>query len=149
MSCSGRSTKKCNYKSCARYYNNNPQTLAANTALQLTIAGSKVVDSGISIETQPASYSTLKTGLYHIAADVTVFASGSGSASLQVFMDGVGLPCTLRSITLVAGSNEIHTETDLQLTGCCCDVEHTFTFVVTPTVAGNVSQCCTGILKLA
>lgn len=150
MSCGGNKSKKtCHDKSCQRFYNNNAQAFTADTALQLQIAGAKVVDSGISIETQPLSYTTLKTGLYHIVADVTANSAAVGAATLQIYMDGVPLPCTLRSVTLVIGNTEIHTETDLQLTGCCCDVEHNFTFVLIPTVAGTVTQACTGVLKLA
>ena len=42
MSCSGN---KSYQKSCVRYFNNSPQTLAANAATVLTLAGAKVVNS--------------------------------------------------------------------------------------------------------
>lgn len=153
MSCSsGRRGKSCRDKSCQRYYNMNPQILAAGSTLQLEIAGARVVDSGLSIETQPQSFTTLKTGLYHLAADVVINASAAGDVTLQFLMDGVVLPCTVRTFTLAAtGSREIHTETDLELTGCCCDVTHSFTLVmVSPAAgAGTVTQVCAGIIKEA
>lgn len=152
MGCSNKCGKTCHDKSCQRFYNNNAQTLAAGATLQLQIAGTKVVDSGISIETEPNNFTTVKTGLYHIAGDVSITPTAGGTVTFQVYMDGVALPCTLRTITLPAtGSREIHTETDLCLSGCCCDVSHTFTFQLTSvdTAAGSVIQSCFGILKLA
>ena len=67
MSCSGNS--KSYQKSCVRYFNNSPQTLAANAATVLTLAGAKVVNSGESIQVEPQSYDTVKIGLYHLVAD--------------------------------------------------------------------------------
>lgn len=148
MSCGGNRKKDCCQKSCVRYYNNNAQPFAAGQTLQLQIAGARVVDRGVAIDTQPQSYTTFKTGLYHITADVVLDVTTLGSGTLQVYMDGVPLPCTLRDLRLPVGYNEIHTETDLELTACCCDVEHNFTFVLISTEAvGNVVQCCTGIRK--
>ena len=152
MGCGCNRHKSCHDKSCQRFYNNNEQTLAAATTTQLVIAGTRVVDTGVSIETQPQSYTTLKTGLYHIAGDVVVEGSAGGTAVLQVYMDGVPLPCTKRTRTIPAtGYVEIHTETDLCLDGCCCDVSHTFTYQITTdtTAAGAVVECCTGIIKEA
>ena len=150
MSCSGNS--KSYQKSCVRYFNNSPQTLAANAATVLTLAGAKVVNSGESIQVEPQSYDTVKIGLYHLAADAVIASSAAGEITLQWYMDGVALPCTLKRVTLPASGNaEIHTETDLELSGCCCCVNHTFTLVATTdsTAAGSVIELCTGLLKLA
>lgn len=151
MSCSSNGNKSCHDKSCERYYNNNNQVLDDGTTIQLVIAGSKVVDSGIAIDVQPQSYTITKTGLYHIAGDVVIDANVAGSVVFQVYMDGVALPCTTKTVTLAVGNNAIHTETDLRLTNCCCDVNHTFTFTLTSQAlaAGNVIEFCSGILKLA
>lgn len=150
MACGSKCGKNCKTKSCQRYYNTTPQPFAAGQTLQLQIAGAKVVDTGISIETQPLSYTTLKTGLYHLVADVVADVTTLGAATLQVYMDGVPLPCTLRNLRFPVGYNEIHTETDLCLTGCCCDVEHNFTFILNSVDAvGEVVQFCSGVLKLA
>lgn len=150
MSCSGNS--KSYQKSCVRYFNNSPQTLAANAATVLTLAGAKVVNSGASIQVEPQSYDTVKIGLYHLSADAVITASAAGVLTLQWYMDGVALPCTIKRITLPASGNAgIHTETDLELSGCCCCVNHTFTLVATTdsTAAGSVVELCTGLLKLA
>ena len=151
MSCGSCRHKTCHDKSCQRYYNNNIQNLPVNTDLQLIIEGTKVVDTGISIETENQNYTTLKTGLYHITGDVTLESLAAGDVVFQVYMDGVALPCTKRSRTVTIGYNPIHTETDLYLDGCCCDVMHTFTFRLQSdaAVSGSVIEFCSGITKLA
>lgn len=150
MACGSKCKKTCHDKSCQRYYNNNPQPFTADSTIQLIIAGAKVADTGVSIETQPQSYTTLKTGLYHFSADVIIDVTTLGAGTLQMYMDGVPLPCTTRDLRLPVGDNEIHTETDLCLTGCCCDVEHSFTYTFTSTGAvGTITQFCSGVLKLA
>lgn len=152
MSCgNSRNSKTCRNKSCQRFYNNNPQPIAVSSDVQLVIAGNRVVDTGISIETEPQNYITLKTGLYHFAGDVVIDATAVGDVRFSIYMDGVELPCTVREKTLAVGMNEIHTETDLELSGCCCDVTHSFTYRLRTdtTATGNVVELCTGVLKLA
>lgn len=149
MSCSN-SVKNRNMKSCARYYNNNTQTLTVGNTLQLAL-GTKVVDTGVSIEAQPQSLTTTTKGLYHISADIALDTVTAGNVTYSVYMDGVQLPCTLKPLTLVADSEiSVHTETDLYLDACCCSVSHTFTFVLTSTTgAGTVNNFCVGIIKEA
>lgn len=139
-------------KSCARYYNNNAQTLAANGRTTLTLAGARAVLSGESIGVQPQSYDATKIGLYHLSADAVIEATAAGTVTLVWTMDGVALPCTAKTVTVAADvSTEIHTETDLSLSACCCCVNHTFTLlaITDETAAGSVVQLCTGLLKLA
>lgn len=151
MACGSRRHKTCHDRSCQRYYNTTAQPLVAGQALQLAIAGSRVVDTGVAIQTEPNNYTTNKTGLYHFSADVVLEASAAGDVIFQMYMDGIPLPCTLREVNAVATSiREIHTETDLFLEGCCCDVTHNFTFILTSvdTAAGNVVHFCSGIVKM-
>lgn len=137
-------------KSCERHYNNNSQTFEAGQTITLQIAGTKVVDTGISIETEQNSYTTVKKGLYHISGDVVIDATTAGDITFQILMDGVVLPCTIKAETIPVDNTSIHTETDLMLDGCCCDVSHTFTYqIVSTTAAGSVIALCTGITKLA
>lgn len=152
MSCGTSTHKTCHDKSCQRFYNNNNQALAANSTIQLVIGGTSVVDNGISIKTEPQNYRTLKTGLYHFAGDVTILATANGAVNFQIFMDGVALPCTKRTANIYnTGFTTIHTETDLCLDGCCCDVSHTFTYQITSdaSASGTVVEFCSGVLKLA
>lgn len=150
MGCTSSKHKTCRDKSCQRYYNNNSQAFAAGQAITLQVAGNRVVDTGVAIETQGQSMTTLKTGLYHIAADIVATVTAASTGTFQVYMDGVPLPCTLKPLNFIAGANPVHAETDLELDGCCCDVTHTFTFVFTSgTAVGNITEFCAGILKLA
>lgn len=151
MSCGCGKHKSCHDKSCQRFFNNTVQNLPVNTTTRLAIAGAKVVDSGISIETDPLNYTTVKTGLYHFAGDVIVNLTTGGVVTLRMLMDGVVLPCTIRTLTAGTGYREIHTETDLELDGCCCNVSHQFTFeiVTDANAVGTVTQFCSGITKLA
>lgn len=139
-------------KSCARYYNNNAQTLAANGQTTLTLAGARAVLSGEAIGVQPQSFDTTKIGLYHLTADAVIAATAAGKVTLVWMMDGVALPCTAKTVAVAADVNtEIHTETDLSLSACCCCVNHTFTLlaITDETAAGSVVQLCAGLLKLA
>lgn len=149
MSCSA-SLKNAHMKSCARYYNNNAQAVAVGTTTQLAL-GTRVVDTGVSIENDLQSLTTLTKGLYHISGDIAIDTVTAGNVVFAVFMDGVQLPCTVKPLTLVADSEiGVHTETDLYLDACCCSVSHTFTYVITSTTgAATVNNFCAGITKLA
>lgn len=139
-------------KSCERYYNTATQSLDAGSTINLIIAGNRVVDSGISIQAEAQSYNVLKPGLYRIEGDLLFDSTATGDVILQIYKDGVALPCTMRRVTVPAtGYTAIHTETDLQIESCCCNVNHQFTYVLTSanTGAGDVTFLCTGIMKIA
>lgn len=149
MSC-GKSLKNRYMKSCARYYSNTPIPFTAGSTTQLTINGSKVVDTGVSIDAQNMSYGINTKGLYHFSGDIVLDVATTGTAVFSVYMDGVQLPCTIKPLNLPEGQFPIHTETDLYLDSCCCDVNHSFTYVLTSTTAvGNITNICTGIIKEA
>lgn len=150
MSCGNNSGRNCYQKSCVRYYNNVAQTLAATTTVQLILEGARVVDTGISIETQPQSYTIVKSGLYHIAADVDVNLTTAGDIVLQGYMNGVPLPCTTRNVTGTDGHNLIHSETDLAIGGCC-DISKSITWTIQSVgvAVGTIDGNCTGIVKYA
>ena len=152
MACNSGNSNRAYQKSCVRYFNNTPQLLTADGETVLTLAGAKVVNSGASIQVEPQSYDTVKIGLYHLTADAVITSTAAGVLKLKWYIDGVALPGTIKRVTLPASGNaEIHTETDLELSGCCCCVSHTFTLVATTdsTAAGSVVELCTGLLKLA
>lgn len=150
MAC-GNSRKNPCRKSCVRYYNAAAQEFAAGSTTQITLAGAKVVNSGISIDADPQSYTTHTNGLYHISADVNVLATTAGTVTIEWQMDGTVLPCTMKAQTLALGSNAIHTETEIDVHGCCCDTEHVFTLVMVAdaTAIGTIVHVCSGIIKEA
>lgn len=150
MGC-GCGNKNAHAKSCVRYYNNNAQAIAAGENT-LQLVGARAVDSGISIQAEPMSYDIVKAGLYHIVADLTLTATTGGLVTLEWYLDGVPLPCTFRQVTAVADVSEpMHTETELAIGGCCCDINKTLTLVLTAAtgVVATINQLCTGVLKLA
>lgn len=156
MSCgsNSRNRNSCYQKSCQRYYSTTRQELTTTERVQLIIAGAKVVDTGISIDTQPQSYEILKAGLYHISGDLVLDGTVAGNVTLSAYLDGVQLPCTIRRAYIVAdGAREIHTETDLDFRSCCCngDVNHTITFALESdgTATATVAEFCSGVIKEA
>ena len=151
MACNSNSRNNCYAKSCQRYYNNNAQAFSA-TPTTLQVASARVVDSGISISTEPNNYIINKKGLYHIEADVTFTALTAGLVTVQAYLDGVAMPCTFTQVTAVANAlTPVHLATDVQFDSCCCDVNHTITFVITGAtgITGTVSRICSGITKVA
>lgn len=149
MSCFNSSKSRC-MKSCARNYNNTSQLFLPESVNVLTVAGAKVVDTGIAIDTEPQSYATAYSGLYHIEADVTIAATTAGAVTLQWYMDGVALPCTYtEQYVAVAQVDTVHLETDLFFESCCGKVNHVFTLLLTAdaTAAGAVTHICSGVIK--
>lgn len=134
-------------KSCVRAYNNTPQTFTA-TPTQLNLEGVQVVESGCSLRLDDASIRVLRSGLYHISADVTFTPTAAGVAIIQFYKDGVALPCAIAQHTVADGSvYTLHIETDLCLNTCCvsCPI---ITLNVSG-VTGTVNHTCVGAVKLA
>ncbi len=150
MSCCNNKHKTCHDKSCQRYYNTTAQAFVADQTITLQIAGNRVVDSGVAIDTDVSTFSVSKSGLYHIVADAIVLTTTAGSGTLRILKNGVPLPCSARLVSLPLGAaTEIHTETEIILDCCCCG-SNTFSFeFVSDTAVGSVISLCTGVLKLA
>ena len=150
MSC-GTSKKNPRYKSCVRYYNNSTQALTAGSLLQLQLAGSRVVDTGVSIEVQPSSYTIVTRGLYHISIDVEINTATAGDVYIVAYMDGVELPCTRKQKTVETDHDTLHTETDIEIDSCCCSVAKNITFAIKSVgvAVADVVHVCSGIIKEA
>lgn len=89
-----------------------------------------------------------KSGLYHLSADVTYTPTAAGVVILQLYKDGVALPCAIAQQTVAAGDvYTSHIETDLCLTTCC--VNHPLITLDISGVAGTVNHTCVGMVKLA
>lgn len=152
MSCGTKCS--CKNKSCARFYNNVPQTFEADSVNQIVISGDPVVLTGNAITAWNTGYQTCKTGLFHISGDIVATASAAGQIAFQVYLDGVLLPCTVRQKTMAVDEIvSIHTETDIDVDKCCpCNnvANHRIVFVLVAdsAVAGTIDKVCTGITKL-
>lgn len=145
MSCSN--LKNAHMKSCARVYNNTPQTVTADLT-SLILEGSPVVDSGCSICINTGSFSIRNSGLYHLSADVTIVPNASGVFTVQLYKDGIALPCALSRVNVATDSQmTVHVETDLYIHTCC--VNTPVITLNTSGVAGSISHVCAGVLKLA
>lgn len=134
-------------KSAVRAYNNAVQPFtAANT--QLTITGTPVVETGCSLTLNPTNIKVNKTGLYHFEADVTYTATAAGIVTIQLYQNGVALPCAISQQTVAAGSTYTnHIETDLVINVCC--VNNTSITLFIGGTTGNVTHTCAGSFKLA
>lgn len=154
-------------KSCIRCYDNENQDL--NTvATPVSIDGVTVVDSGCSIQLQNQGFQIVKSGLYHISADVTVTAGSTSSASatsssattissasssnlvtVQLYKSNQALPCAIAKAT-VSGTDTIHVETDLYLVACCAQQPVITVNVNGATAVTNaITHVCAGCTKLA
>lgn len=153
MSCGSTNSCKCE-KSCARNYNLVAQPFAANATTPIIVNGNQVVLTGKAIQVLNNGYQIVKSGLYRLAADIVVVGTAAGTVTLQMYLDGVALPCTIRRQTIAAsGAVSIHSETDLDLDSICrCNnsVNHRITFAVVTdsAAAGSITSTCTGALKL-
>lgn len=134
-------------KSCVRAYNTTPQTVTA-TPQALAITGTPVTETGCSLELNPSSITVNKSGLYHIAADITFSPTDAGTSIFQLYKDGIALPCAIAQDTAETGNVfTAHIETDLCINTCC--VSHPAITLVASGVAGTVIRTCVGMLKLA
>lgn len=151
MSCGN--TNSCG-KSVARFYNNVAQAFAADSTTVLVISGNQVVLNGKGISAYNNGYTILKAGIYRISADAVVTGSAAGLLALQVYLDGLLLPCTVRKQSITAdATTSIHTETEIdfnKVCPCTSDVNHRITFVLVTDAAsaGIVDNLCTGVTKI-
>lgn len=114
MSC-GNNLKQCNYKSIERTFNNTSQPFVA-TGTTLNLLGVKATDTGVSICSNVNNFSINCKGTYHLCADVTAEPTGAGDLTVQLYRNGVPLPCAICTETVAAGDTyTLHTETDLYL----------------------------------
>lgn len=134
-------------KSCIRAYNNTAQAFTA-TLTPLNIEGTPVVTTGCSLTLNTASVRVNKSGLYHLSADVTYTPTAAGVAVIQLYKDGVALPCAISQHTVASDSVYTdHIETDLSLVTCC--VNRPLITLDISGVTGTVNHTCVGVVKLA
>lgn len=134
-------------KSCVRVYNNTTQAFT-DALTPLTLKGVPVVESGCSLTLNTDNITVNKSGLYHFSADVTFTPSAAGVAIVQLYKDGVALPCAISQETVASGSVYTeHVETDLCINTCCM-TRPSITVDISE-VAGTVNHICAGAVKLA
>ena len=87
-------------------------------------------------------------GLYEVSANVQTNVTTAGTVSAQLYLDGVPLPDTLRTVTAAVGLTVIPLETLLCLPGnCCCG--HTVQVYVFGAAVGDVTLWALDALRQA
>lgn len=118
----------------------------ANATFDIT-----VTDTGCSIGSQPGGAKICNGGLYEISFDTFATATGAGTVKVQLYKDGVAMPCAQDSFTYVAGATAgMHFSTRLEI-ACCCAVNPVFTVVFTSTDVTEltINHTALGVVKLA
>lgn len=139
--------KNPHFKSCIRTYNNGPQEIKKSKST-LTLKGEEVVNTGCSLSLNPEGIVVKRTGLFHLSVDVTITPQECGTFSVQLFLDGNPLPCSLSQNASEARKTfTTHLETDQFIP--TCQLKHPKITVVTYGVAGTIEHLCVGALKLA
>lgn len=108
-------------------------------------------DTGCSIGGQTGGAKICKGGLYEFTFDTFVSSAAAGTVRVQLYKDGVPLPCAQDSVTLAAGATgNMHFSTRLEV-ACCCAVQPVYTVVFTSTdvTALTVNHTALGVVKLA
>lgn len=142
------SCKNKNYKSAQVALNTATQTIAA-AGTSIVVLGSKLTDTGCSIETNSAGFRIESSGLYRIRYVITFAAAAAGTLTAQLYRDGLALPCTLVQDTVASGSAyTIAVEAPALVVGACCNVHPNITATVGG-VAGTVNYVCASAVRLA
>jgi len=133
-------------KSALRITGSTPQTLTTTPA---ALAGAIAqVDTGCSMEPMASGARVRNAGLYSVSANVQVNATAAGTVSAQLYLDGVPLPDTLRTVTAAVGLTVIPLESLLCLPGnCCCG--HTVQVYIYGEATGTVTLWSMDALRQA
>ena len=110
---------KCYQKSAQQAYNTTAQPYVA-TGTNLNILGTQCTDCGCSIDTGATGMTVESSGLYYISAAVTSDPTEAGPQVVQLFNNGVAVPCSVSTVTTTAGSTVTqHVEAVLPVSACC------------------------------
>lgn len=143
MNCKNR-----NFKSAQVALNTSAQSTVA-TGTGISVLGNQLTDTGCSIRTNPAGFSIESTGLYCFRYVITFTADEAGTVALQLFKDGVALPCSLVQETVAAGSvYTLIAEVPALAICTCCNTHPSITAAISG-VAGTVNYVCASAVKLA
>lgn len=145
---------------CNNRYRKSALEICSNTAVTVdpTVTGGvpapftlTATDTGCSIEGQTGGARILSSGLYAISFDTVVTSAAAGTVTVQLYRDGVPLPCALSRITLAAaGTGNMSFSTVLDFS-TCCNVKPVLTAVFTSTdiTALTIDHTSLNIVKQA
>lgn len=147
--------KNCHYKSAVQFYSNNVQPFLTTNIITNPVAldiGSKVTDTGMSIDEGTNSLTIENTGLYRFSANATILGAVAGDAYVAMTLDGVVMPETLKRVSLTtADYTNVSLETVRQLSTCCGISNHIIGYIVysDATASGSVTALSGNAIKLA
>jgi hypothetical protein len=111
-------------KSSITMYNNNAQAVITGGELSFP---SVCDNTGCSISINSGSATIKNTGLYTFNFDGFGVGTTAGVVIVQLFKDGIAMPCAMDAVTVAVGSTEnLHFSTTVIVPTCCYNT-HTFT----------------------
>lgn len=142
------SCKNKNYKSAQVAVNTTAQNVVA-AGTTVNVLGNMVTDTGCSIATNSTGFKINASGLYNIRYAITFTAGATGTLAIQLFKDGIALPCTLVQDTVAdASTYTIIVEAPAIVVGTCCNICPNITAVASG-VAGSIDYVCASTIRLA
>lgn len=124
--------KNKNYKSAVQFYNSTSQPIVATDIITTPVIlslGSRVTDTGCSIDLNSLDVDVETSGLYRISATLDVLGVTGGDVSFAIALNGQVLPETLNTITAVAGISELISFETIRVINTCC-VNNDFNFSI-------------------
>lgn len=140
-------------KSALETYNNTTQTFDATVTGGVPVTFTNVsVDTGCSIESQTGGARILCSGLYEFSVDTTFEnVTGGGIVTVQLYQNGVALPCAQASATVAAGDTGSLSFSTRMCVSTCAATQPSYSVVFTSTTATEVevTHVALGVVKLA
>lgn len=139
-------------KSVLETCSNTPVTIDPTTVGGVpAVFNTTPTDTGCSIDGQTGGARIRNGGIYEFSFDAFATSATAGTVKVQLYKDGVPLPCAQDSVSFSAASTRgMHFSTRLEV-ACCCAVNPVFTVVFTSTdiTALVVNHTALGVVKLA
>ena len=111
--------KNPHYKSAAETYTTATQALTT-TPVPLGLTGTVLTDTGVSLSPEQAAVKINNSGLYQARANVQATATAAGDIAIGLYLDGVLLPETQRTVTAAADATVSITTDMLRSVPCGC-----------------------------
>lgn len=141
--------KNPHYKSAVETYNTATQALTITPA-PLGLTGTVLTNTGISLSPEQAAVKINNAGLYQARANVQALATAAGDIVIGLYLDGVLLPETRRTVTAAADAAVSITTDMLRSIPCDCN-SHTLQLYgwVVGAAAANVTFAQLAVVKEA
>ncbi len=141
--------KNPHYKSAVESYNTATQALTTTPA-PLGLTGTVLTNTGVSLDPEQAAVKINNSGLYKADANIQALASAAGDIVIALYLDGVLLPETQRTVTAAASATVSLTTDMLRSVPCNCNT-HTLQLYgwVIGIAAANVTFAQLAVVKEA